>query len=66
MQKQIRTIKCGCGQCQLRKNVADRCPQELSKDAIWLWCSDFSGSTDEEPTVEELLEEAIAEAEQEC
>ena len=63
MQKQVRTIKCGCGECQLRKNVADRCPQELNKDAIWLWCSDFSESKNEEPTVEELLEQAAEEIE---
>jgi hypothetical protein len=42
LQNQVRTIKCGCGNCQLRKNVADTCPQESSKDAIWLWASDFS------------------------
>lgn len=61
MQKQVRSIKCGCGNCQLRRNVADRCPQELSKEAIWLWHSDFSESKDEEPSVEELLEEVAAE-----
>ena len=42
MQNQVRTMKCGCGNCQLRKNVEDRCPQEASKDAIWLWASDFT------------------------
>lgn len=64
MQKQVRSIKCGCGNCQLRKNVADRCPMELSKDAIWLWHSDFSASRDEpeiEPSVEDLLEDVVEE-----
>jgi len=44
--------------------VADRCPMELSKDAIWLWHSDFSASRDEpeiEPSVEDLLEDVVEE-----
>jgi hypothetical protein len=47
-------MKCGCGNCQLRRNVGDRCPQELSKDAIWLWASDFS--IDEKVSGDDLVE----------
>ena len=41
-----RTIKCGCGNCQQRKNAKDTCPMENSKDAIWLWASDFSSNVE--------------------
>ena len=62
MRPQVRTIKCGCGNCQLRKNVADRCPQELSKEAIWLWRSDFSKEEPaEETSMVEIMEEIATE-----
>jgi hypothetical protein len=57
-------MKCGCGNCCIRKDVSTTCPQELSRDAVWLWHSDFSESTTEieeseerDPTIIELLQE---------
>lgn len=67
MYKQVRSIMCGCGNCCIRKNVNDTCPQALNKDAIQLWYSDFSeqisesGETPSErdPTTMELLQEIM-------
>jgi len=64
MQKQVRTIMCGCGECQLRKNYLDSCPLGNSKDAIQLWCSDFSVAEVSSDTLQEV-EAALNEAEEE-
>ena len=66
MRNQVRTIMCGCGNCCIRKNVEDTCPQALSKDAIQLWCSDFTepepeitDSEERDPSTIELLQELM-------
>ena len=59
MRKQVRTIMCGCGQCQFRKNASDTCPQGTSKDAIQLWASDFS-TEDPVSEVDDILEDLAA------
>lgn len=70
METQVRTIMCGCGMCQFRKNASDLCPQGNSKDAIQLWASDFSRTEDTEDTVDTdtILEELanVAEELNEC
>ena len=52
--KQVRSIMCGCGDCCIRKNVNDTCPQGTSKEAIQLWHSDFSS---DDPEGDGFLEE---------
>jgi hypothetical protein len=64
MQKQVRTIMCGCGMCQFRPSASDLCPMGNSKDAIQLWASDFSIPVSEgAEDIETELAEVIAEIE---
>ena len=37
MPKYERTRLCGCGECRFKPISAGPCPQEKSKNAIWLW-----------------------------
>lgn len=53
MRNQIRTITCGCGECQTRKNSSDVCSKATSKEAIQLWCS---GPDDTQETTEDILD----------
>lgn len=52
MAKYIRTRICGCGECRFKPLDSGPCPQEKSKDARWLWMTDYSSSR-EEDTVED-------------
>lgn len=47
----VRTIKCGCGECRFHNPADGICPKGTSKEAVWLWASDFSKQ--EEEVVEE-------------
>lgn len=58
MQRQVRTIMCGCGMCQFRAKASDLCSMGNSKDAIQLWASDFSA-----PELEEDESDIISEVE---
>jgi hypothetical protein len=35
----VRTIKCGCGDCNLKLHPSGKCPLESAPGAKWLWSS---------------------------
>lgn len=47
-----RTRLCGCGECRFDA-TATTCPQEGSKDAIWLWASVKAPVVEEDETEED-------------
>lgn len=64
MRKQVRSIMCGCGNCQLRPNAAVECPMASSKTAIQLWHSSREPEGQEQDTSTiDLMEELVEEAE---
>lgn len=63
MHKQVRTIICGCGECQFRKNASDTCPMGTAKNAIQLWSSDLNSKSD--ISLEDEMAEALEDAQEE-
>ena len=61
MRRQVRSIMCGCGECAIRKNVADTCLLGTSKEAIQLWHSDPNDKGGVEESIIDELTEIIEE-----
>jgi hypothetical protein len=57
MLTQVRSIMCGCGNCQIAPSPRPPCPLGNSKDAIQLWHSKFDHDEEETSSTEPEGEE---------
>lgn len=54
-----KTRLCGCGECRFKPMSAGPCPLEKSKNAIWLWASDYKKDVSEEQEEEQVPENIV-------